>query len=451
MAKVISHVHSDGNQNELQNWAIHNLATEPATPVDGQIYYNTVTGLIGWYDGVAGEWKYGGDITDVVGTAPITVSVNPTTGVATVSISPASATDPGSMSAAHYTLVEGATSSNTADTIVKRDTNGDFSAHDITANKVTGLVSPVAGSDAANKDYVDAIAQGLSVKAAVNLATAAALPAYTYDNGTAGVGATITANANGLLTVDGVPVQTGWRIMVKNEGSSLDSPDNGIYVVTATGSGAAPFVLTRATDFDNSPSGTEIAGAFAFVMQGTANADSGWVCITDPPVTVGTTGIQFTQFSGAGSYTAGNGLALTGTVFSVQAADQSINVTGTGVSVNKHPEGAIDILSNLSGTGLAVNTDGTSITINTGNALAVTSAVAKTTYGSVTLGTLAGIVSVNPGLNTTNLTVLVTNAATGNIAQVSVKIVSATQVDFSANGANTLFNVTFVGSAGTAF
>ena len=93
------------------------------------------------------------------------------------------------------------------------------------------------------------------------------------------------------------------RVLVKDQSAGAQ---NGIYTVTTTGSAGAVFVLTRATDFD---SPTEVtSGAFTFIETGTANADSGWVMTTDGAVTIGTTALAFSQFSGAGQITAGTGL-----------------------------------------------------------------------------------------------------------------------------------------------
>lgn len=183
---------------------------------------------------------------------------------------------------------------------------------DSQGSRVTGLPSPTAASDAATKQYVDDIASSIDWKQSVRYATDAALPAYTPAG--SGVGKTLTANANGALSVDGFnPVATN-RILVKNEGSGTHV-DNGIYVVTDPGSGAAPFILTRATDFDTNAEVT--GGASVWVNEGTANADSGWTLITNDPITVDTTALTFTQFSGLGQVTAGAGLTKTGNTLNV--------------------------------------------------------------------------------------------------------------------------------------
>jgi hypothetical protein len=199
----------------------------------------------------------------------------------------------------------------------------------ITANSknITGLADPVADQDAATKAYVDSIAQGLDPKASVSLATATALPAYTYDNGTAGVGATITGSSSGLLTIDGTAPTVGDRVLIKNE-TGGNAPYNGIYVVTTNDVGS-PYVLTRATDMNQS---SEVPGAFTFVELGTVNADSGYVCTTNAPVVIGTTNIVWTQFSSAGSYTANTsaGLNLIGSQFNAKIDDNTTAFDGSG-------------------------------------------------------------------------------------------------------------------------
>lgn len=166
---------------------------------------------------------------------------------------------------------------------------------------ITNLASPSAGTDAANKNYVDSVATGLDFKQSVRLATAAALAANTA--GGSGVGKTLTADANGALSVDGVAVAVGNRILVKDE---TPTSDNGIYVVTDAGSAGTPYVLTRATDADQNAEVT--AGMFTFVAEGTVNADTGWVLTTNDTITVDTTGLVFAQFSSTVSVIYGAGL-----------------------------------------------------------------------------------------------------------------------------------------------
>jgi len=202
--------------------------------------------------------------------------------------------------------------------------------------------TPSADTDIANKAYVDSVAQGLSPKNSVKVATAAALPAYTYANGSSGVGATITANAFGALTVDGVTgFSVGDRILVKDE-TAANAPYNGIYTVTAAGSGGSLFVLTRALDNNQ---GTEFQGAYTFTQSGTVNTGAGFVCTNTGTVTVGTTAITWTQFSGLGEVTAGAGLTKTGNTLNVGAGDgiqvdaDSVTVKLDGVTLTKSGSG----------------------------------------------------------------------------------------------------------------
>lgn len=196
----------------------------------------------------------------------------------------------------------------------------------LTTGSIT--TAPASANDLVNKAYVDNISAGLNFHEAVNYATAAALPAYTYNNGTSGVGATITANANGALVVDGYtfvsPGDIGKRVLVKNE-TSTNEPYNGVYNVTQVGDGSNPFILTRSTDFNTAGNGPNQidAGDFFLVLGGSANANTAWVQQTPLPITVGTTGIVFVEFAAGNTYAAGTGLNLAGNVF---------NITNTGVS-----------------------------------------------------------------------------------------------------------------------
>lgn len=179
------------------------------------------------------------------------------------------------------------------------------------SHQINNVADPTNPQDSATKAYVDAIAQGLSIKSACDLATTAALPANTYNNGASGVGATLTANANGVLTVDGVAVTLNMRLIVKNEGAGAN---NGIYTCTTAGTVSVPYVLTRATDANTS---ALLKNAYAFVMSGTTNISTSWTITNTGTITVGTTAITWTQFSAAGSYTAGSGLTLIGNQFSI--------------------------------------------------------------------------------------------------------------------------------------
>jgi len=206
---------------------------------------------------------------------------------------------------------------------------------DMATYKITNLGTPTASADAATKAYVDNTTAGLNFHAAVHSATTANLDA-TYSNGTGGVGATLTANANGALVVDSITQNVGERVLVKNQTAGLQ---NGIYSVTATGDGSNPWVLTRATDADNSPAGEVAYGDFTFVQLGTVNGGFGYIVNTTGTITIGTTAITYVQFNAGQVVSAGNGLTEptagtlaidTGVTVDLNTAQTLTNKTITG-------------------------------------------------------------------------------------------------------------------------
>lgn len=248
----------------------------------------------------------------------------------------------------------------------------------------TGTISttPTSGTDIVNKLYADSIASGINFHQSVRLATAAALPANTYNNGTSGVGATLTANANGALTVDGVAAVVGNRILVKNEATQAN---NGVYTVTQVGSGAAPYILTRATDFDSAGTGVDQidAGDFFLVTAGSTQSNTSWVQQTPLPITVGTTALVFTQFAAPVTYSAGTGLTLTGTVFSI---------TNTGVSASTYGSASSVPVLAINAQGQVTSASSSSIAIA---ASQITSGTVTVPQGGTGATTLTGYVKGN--------------------------------------------------------
>ena len=226
-----------------------------------------------------------------------------------------------------------------------------------------------------NKTYVDSVANGLDVKASVRVATTTNLDA-TYNNGAG----TLTANANGAITVDGVTLVVGNRVLVKDQSTNTQ---NGFYKVTTVGSGSAAFVLTRTPDADAAEELT--AGAFTFTEEGTANADNGYVLSTNGAITLGTTSIVFEQFSGAGQISAGNGLTKTGNTIDVVGTADKITVSANAITIASGYVGqtsittlgtittgvwnGTDIGVTHGGTGLSAIAKGSVLVANTANTL----------------------------------------------------------------------------------
>ena len=204
--------------------------------------------------------------------------------------------------------------------------------------KITGLGTPTNATDAATKAYVDSAAQGIDWKASVRAATDGNRDLLEMENGE---------------VVDGVTLATGDRVLVKNQ---TDATANGIYVVQASG---AP---VRSSDAD---SGTEVTANFAvFVEEGTVNADSGWTLTNNGTVTVGTTALVFTQFTGLGQIIAGTGLDKTGNTLDI---DSTVTTNdGTQTLTNKSISGSANTLTNISNNALsnsAITINGTSTSL----------------------------------------------------------------------------------------
>ena len=293
-------------------------------------------------------------------------------------------------------ITNAATAQSTADAALPKAGGTMSGAIAMGGSKITGLGTPTADTDAATKAYVDSASLGIDWKASVHAATTA--------NGTLA-----TAYANGSV-IDGVTLVTGDRILIKDQTTGTE---NGIYTVNASG---AP---TRATDAD---ANAEVTANFAvFVEEGTANADSGWVLTTNAPITVGTTALVFTQFTGLGQVTAGDGLTKTGnTLNAVGTADRitanadSLDIASTYVgqtsittlgTVGTGTWNATIITPAKGGTG--VDNTGKTITLGgnlvTSGAFATTLTVTNTTNATLPAGTTTLLATDGSGASLTSL------------------------------------------------
>lgn len=387
----------DINKGELRNARIQNLSADPSTPVSGQIYYNSVSGGLKYYDGTTWQPIAFGNVLTFGSPSALTIGGVNTDGISTNAAradhihalpdygSPTATTSYGLSSAngSATTLARsdhshgtpsltsnaastqaigdtaavgtgtaparddhkhampafgsistqtsfGASSSNGSSADIARadHTHGtpthDAAAHSaikisdlavptasvsFNSQKITGLAEPTAGTDAATKNYVDTAVAGIDWKASVVAAT------------------TGTITLSGEQTIDGVAVVAGDRVLVKNQGTASQ---NGIYVASASG-------WSRSSDADGN---AEVTAGFAvFVTEGTVNGDTGWVLTTDDVVTVGTTELTFTQFTGLGQIVAGDGLTKSGNVLNA-VAGTGIAVTADAIAVDRTTNGA---------------------------------------------------------------------------------------------------------------
>jgi hypothetical protein len=331
------------------------------------------------------------------------------------------------ISGASNTLTNIANASLTNSSVTVGTTAIALGASSLTLGGLTSVAvtqDPTSALQLATKQYVDAVAEGLHVHPSCAAATTGTLASITggtvtYNNGTAGVGATLTLSV-ALTVLDGYTLLNGDRVLVKNEATQAN---NGIYTWATGGT-----VLTRATDFDTA---AEMAsGDFTFVSNGTLYANTGWVQ-TDPVTVVGTSPVTWIQFSGSGTYTAGTGLTLTGTQFSITNTAVTAGAYGSATQVGTftvNAQGQLTLAGNTTVTPALGSITGlgsgvaTALAVNVGSAGAfVTFNGALGTPSSGTVTNLTGTASIN-----INGTVGATTPTTGAFTTVAATTVTAT-------------------------
>lgn len=275
---------------------------------------------------------------------------------------------------------------------------------------VTVTQDPTAALELATKQYVDAQVSQINYHEPVSYGTDADLGTITYNNGSSGVGATITnAGAQAALAIDGytftaTDVTNATRVLVKNQTTPAY---NGVYTVTNQGSLITNWELTRATDYDTAGVGNnEInAGDSMFVTSGTTNGSTTWIQTTGLPITVGTTGLAFIQVGGSsGAYNAGTGLTLTGSLFNI--ADTTVTAgTYTLANFTVNAQGQLTAASSTStsGTGnILLSNSPTMVTPNLGTPSAVT--LTNATGLPLSTGITGTLATANGGTNLTSFT-----------------------------------------------
>ena len=412
----------DLNQNQLINATFEKLGTAPSG-FEGRTYYNTTTDTINVYTGSA--WVSLPHTIVSGGGAGIAeaLTVSESNGTITLTLNVADTDSAGLLPAAMWQMLTDATDAATASKLVKRDGNGNAK-----------VATPTDAAHIATKGYVDSARQGLDVKASVRVATTAAI--------------NLATDLDAGSVIDGVTLVAGDRVLVKNQSSASE---NGIYVAVASGAGI------RSSDANGTADTGELtSGTFTFVEAGTVNFDSGFVISTDGTITVGSTGITWTQFSGAGSFEAGDGLSKSGT-------QVNVNVTANRTAITAD---AIDIASTYVGqssiTTLGTITtgiwNGTDVAVADGGTGSGTAAGARTnlgiisTAGAVTTSTskLARVASQGCAANAsgTSTTTVTHNFDTLDVSVQIVEVAGGATVfgDVVRNNADTV-TVTLLGAS----
>jgi hypothetical protein len=336
---------------------------------------------------------------------------------------------------------------------------GTFTSATLTSGTIAN--TPANSTDIVNKSYVDTlVASGIHFHEPVRVESPINLNA-TYNNGTAGVGATLTnAGAQAALVIDGITMVVADRVLVYEQTTQTQ---NGIYVVTSVGSGASNWILTRASDADtyviNSANGLS-EGSTVFVQEGATGAGETYACNTTGVITFGTTNITFAQISSAQIYSAGTGLTLSGTQFSITNTAVAAGSYGSASSVGTFSVNAQGQLTAAATTAIAItNTQvsglGTMSTQNA-NSVAITGgAIDGATVGATTAAAVRGTTVTatsdfsGPGTNLTGTAAGLSIGGNAATATTATTATNATNVATTATSTNSDFFIPFVAASTT--
>lgn len=305
----------DMNQQEIKQIVIHKVAnsTMPATPVNGQMVYNTEKNKYGMYQN--GAWAWSEKMPDTLGSANRLLGVN--------NAGTALEYKELQLGSGMGTIVHGANSM-TINLPQQIETNSNVQFGTVT---LAAQTNP-ADNEAVTKKYVTDKMTDLQAGIKVRTTCACAT--------------TANITLSGLPIIDGYQVLASDRILVKNQ---TTAQDNGVYVASAT-------AWSRATDFDT---WNEYVGSHVYVEYGTVNSDCGFMCDAAAGGTLGTTAINYTQFSKIGRVDAGNGITKEGNTISVNAdTDNTLKFNSGVLAVNLHSNGGL--VGNANGIGLSVDT-----------------------------------------------------------------------------------------------
>jgi hypothetical protein len=313
------------------------------------MYFNTATFTVMVY--ANGAWRKSVHSIVSGGGAGIAeaLTVSESNGTVTLTLAVADTDSAGLLPAAMWQMLTDATDNATGSKLVKRDSSGNAK-----------VATPTDSAHIATKGYVDSARQGLDVKASVRVATTGAI--------------NLSTDLAAGQAIDGVTLVAGDRVLVKNQGTPSE---NGIYVASVSGA------ASRSSDANGTADTGELtSGTFTFVEGGTVNFDSGFVVSTDGAITVGTTGITWTQFSGAGSFEAGDGLSKSGTQVNINVTSNRTAITSDAIDISANYVGQSSITT--LGTITTGVWNGTDVAVADGGTGSSTAAGARTNLGIVT-------------------------------------------------------------------